>query len=133
MLNEVASSPLISEEDPEVTELAAAKIVKRAKEKLMKGGKPRATEREVSGIIEETKREKSKKSKSTGAKSGSKMAGAALKKIYPTTAREGRSDRGYLGFFFCFNSSNSARVSISKPSPINSRCSSLNFLCASVN
>jgi len=73
ILSESASSPLISEEDPGIAKMATEKNVKRAEEKLMEGGKPRVTKREVSGIIEETKREKSNKSRSIGAKSAPKM------------------------------------------------------------
>jgi len=46
ILSESASSPLISEEDPEIAKMATEKNVKRAEEKLMEGGKPRVTEKE---------------------------------------------------------------------------------------
>jgi hypothetical protein len=53
--------------------MAAEKIVKIAEEKVLEGGKPRVTEREVSATIEETKKEKSKKSKSRGTEKTRKM------------------------------------------------------------
>ena len=63
ILSERASRPLISEDDQNVVDEVSEKIAKRAEEKVMEGGKPRVTEKEVKEIYEDTKRKKSAKSK----------------------------------------------------------------------
>ena len=64
ILSERASRPLISEDDQNVVDEVSEKIAKRAEEKVMEGGKPRITEKEVKEIYEDAKRKKSAKSKS---------------------------------------------------------------------
>jgi len=63
VISERASHPLISEDDQNTVDEVSEKIVKRAEEKVLEGGKPRVTEKEVKEIYEETKRKKSAKSK----------------------------------------------------------------------
>jgi len=55
IITERASSPLISEKDPEIRKEALEQIVKVAENKVMDGERPQVTEKEVTQIIEELK------------------------------------------------------------------------------
>ena len=46
ILSEGASRPLLSEKDEKVKEMVMGKIIKKAEEKIVEGGKPRVTEKE---------------------------------------------------------------------------------------
>jgi len=46
ILSERASRPLLSEKDEKVKEMVMGKIIKKAEEKIVEGGKPRVTEKE---------------------------------------------------------------------------------------
>ena len=63
IISEGASQVLVSEDDQNTVDEVSEKIVKRAEEKVLEGGKPRVTEKEVKEIYEEPKRKKSAKSK----------------------------------------------------------------------
>jgi len=68
ILSEGASRPLLSEKDEKVKEMVMGKIIKKAEEKIMEGGKPRVTEMEVKGCIAESKAEITQQRASSGLK-----------------------------------------------------------------